>query len=69
MVAIVLIIVAAIIFLWILGMWIMPSMMGGMMGSGGMMGDMMAGCAICLVGPVILAGILVVLAAVLLRSR
>jgi len=68
-VAIVLIVVAAIVLLWVLGMLMMPSMMGGMMG-GGMMGDgMMAGCAICVIGPLLLVAILVTLAVVLLRIK
>ena len=67
-VAIVLIVIAAVIFLWVISIWMMPSMMGGMMG-GGMMGGMMGGCAICFAGPFLLAAILVVLAVVLLRSR
>ena len=65
--AIVLIVVAAIIVLWVLGMWIMPSMMGGMMG-GGMMGSMSGYMALCTVGPLVLASVLVILGVVLLRN-
>lgn len=66
-VAIVLIVVAAVLLLWGLGMLIMPAMMGGMMG-GGMMGSM-AGCTMCAVGPLLLAAILLVLAVALLRIK
>jgi hypothetical protein len=70
-VAIILIVAAAVLFLWVLGMWMMPSMMGGMMGDGmmgsGMMGSMRGCMLLCTVGPLILAAVLVVLAVVLLR--
>ena len=68
-VAIVLIVIAAVLSVGVFIMWLMPSVMGGMM-SGGMMGDggMMGGCALCMIGPLLLATILVVLAVVLLRG-
>jgi len=67
-VAIVLIIAAAVLVLWVLGMWMMPSMMDGMMG-GGMMGSR-GGCMVqCTVGPLLMAAVLVALAVVLLRRR
>jgi hypothetical protein len=65
-VAMVLIAVAAVLVLWVLVMWMMPSMMGGMMGDG-MMGSMSGCMVLCTVGPLLLAGVLVVLAIVLLR--
>ena len=67
-VAIVLIIAAATLVLWVLGMWVMPSRMGGMM-DGGMMGSM-GGCSVqCTVGPLLMAAVLVALAVVLFRRR
>jgi hypothetical protein len=66
-VAIVLIIAGAILVLWVLSMWMMPSMMGGMMG-GGMMGSMGGCMALCTIGPLVLAAVLVILGVVLLRN-
>jgi len=66
-IAIVLIVVAAVLVLWVLGMWMMPSMLNGMMG-GGMMGSMSGCMALCTIGPLVLAAILVILGVVLLRN-
>ena len=66
-IAIVLIVVAAVLVLWVLGMWMMPSMMSGMMG-GGMMGSMSGYMALCTVGPLLLAAVLVILGVVLMRN-
>jgi hypothetical protein len=65
--AIILIVIGAIIVIGVLGMWLMHSMMGGMMGS--MAGSMMGCMAMCFVGPLLLAGVLVVLGIVLLQHR
>ncbi len=62
-VAIVLIVAAAILILSVLGMWMMPSMMGG-----GMMGSMSECMALCTFGPLVLAAVLVILGFVLLRN-
>ena len=66
-IAIVLIVVAAVLVLWVLGMWMMPSMMNGMMG-GGMMGSMSGCMGMCTFGPLLLAAVLLALGIVLLRS-
>jgi hypothetical protein len=66
-VAIVLIIAGAALVLWVLVMWMMPSMMGGTMG-GGMMGSMNGCTARCTFGPLLLAAVLVILGVVLLRN-
>jgi hypothetical protein len=71
LVAIVLLVIAAVLIVGVLGMWIMHSMMGGMMN--GMMGsgmmNSMSGCVLCTGGPLLLAAVLVVLGVVLLRNR
>ena len=66
-VAIALIVAAAVIVLWVLGMWMMPSMMASMMGRG-MMGSMSGCMALCTIGPLVLAAVLVILGVVLLRK-
>ena len=65
--AIVLIVAAAVLVLWVLVMWMMPLMMGGMMG-GGMMGSMSGCVGRCTFGPLLLAGVLVILGVILLRK-
>lgn len=69
--AIILLAAAAILVLGVLFMWMMPSMMGGMMGEGMMgyhMGRSMSGWMILWTGgPLLLAALLVVLAIVLFR--
>ena len=64
-VAIILIIAGAILVLWVLVMWLMPSMMGRMMS--GMMGSMSGCVGLCTFGPLILAAVLIALGVVLLR--
>lgn len=66
-VAIILIVIAAVLFLWGVGILMMPAMMGSMMG-GGMMGSMGV-CAMCAVGTFSLAAILLVLGIVVLRIK
>lgn len=66
-VAIILIVIAAVLFLWGVSILMMPAMMGSMMG-GGMMGSM-GGCAMCAVGTFLLAAILLVLGIVVLRIK
>lgn len=70
-VAIVLLVIAAILIVGVLAMWVIHTMMGGMMN--GMMGSgmmsSMSGCLLCMVGPLILAAVLAVLAVLLLRTR
>ena len=65
-VAIVSIIAGAILVLWVLTMWMMPSMMGGTMG--GMMGSMSGCMGVCTFGPLLLAAVLIALGVVLLRK-
>ncbi len=80
-VAIILLIAAAVLVLWVLVMWTMPWMMDGMMGGmtgDGMMDDGMMGegmmwstrgwMFLWTAGPLLLAALLVVLAIVLFRS-
>ena len=71
LVAIVLLVIGAILVVGVLGMWIMHSMMGGVMN--GMMGigmmSSMSGCLLCIVGPLILAAVLILLGVLLLRNR
>jgi hypothetical protein len=66
LVAVVLIVLSVGLVLWVFGMWMMPSMMGG-----GMMGEMMEWSngymGLYTFGPLLLAAVLVVLAVVLLR--
>jgi hypothetical protein len=65
-VAIMAIIAGAILVLWVLTMWMMPSMMGNMMD--GMMGSMSRCMGVCMFGPVLLAAVLISLGVVLLRK-
>jgi len=66
LVAVVLIVLSVGLVLWVFGMWMMPSMMGGSM-MGGMMGRLNGYMGLYTFGPLLLAAVLVVLAVVLLR--
>lgn len=70
-VAIMLVAATAFLFLWGLGILIMPAMMSGMMPAmmGGAMMGSMAGRAMCAAGPVLLGAVLLVLGLVLLRIK
>lgn len=71
MVALILVVVAAVLFLSGLGILMMPAMMTGMMGGmmgGGMMSST-GGRALCAAGPLVLAAILLLLGIVLLRIK
>ena len=66
LIAIVLIVIGAVLGLGVFAIWMMPSMMGGMI-DGGMMGSMKRYMGRYTFGPLLLAAVLVVLAVVLLR--